>query len=508
MKFDLLNSSINFSEDIVRYNSMRRIFEARGSAARQKFIDLYKTRYKSIDDVCKYAYDDGFRIVVEEISCIVNELISDGIYNIDEKTFFENYCEDYIQWEEVFEEINEKYQKIILSDKEMDSYRVSRRQSRGKWRGGGFGVGGAIKGAATAGAMNMVGGITHMGFNALGKIGSSISVSNKKDKLFKDPETLETLAEGIDLDVFALHLALRDFKISDLDIDIGCFYKEDLDESNIFLNNVKERDLTETVKVELLLKALATHPYNFEVYKYIFEVYGDENSEVQKIADYFGYDMSYLKPNSEHDNIEKLEVETLQDNKNCCSPASNLTNVSDVEKANIISSKLSEYGNKNAVFEILTSNDSEVDKITQIIELTAFNDIIKSSSFKNSVHSGASSVKSLKKKEVAKALNIYKDATNNGELFLYVYDDTNFLTQKEGLLLTDKGIHVNNKNLKTFIDYNEVQTIENKQVGIKDCIEINHTYIVSVNGMNFKSKQFGTDIAKFVDIMKIYKGID
>lgn len=59
-------------------------------------------------------------------------------------------------------------------------YREARKASRGRWRGGGFGLGGALKGAATAGALNAVSGFGHDLVNSAGNLSSALDASNAK----------------------------------------------------------------------------------------------------------------------------------------------------------------------------------------------------------------------------------------------------------------------------------------------------------------------------------------
>lgn len=97
-----------------------------------------------------------------------------------------------------------------MTEEEKDAYRTARRQGRAKWQGGGFGIGGTLKGAATAGALNIVSGAGHMVFNGLAKIGSSIAASSKMERIFKDEKTEKILISGLYKSVFDLHLALID----------------------------------------------------------------------------------------------------------------------------------------------------------------------------------------------------------------------------------------------------------------------------------------------------------
>lgn len=59
------------------------------------------------------------------------------------------YPNQQLQIQTAYDELEEKYSKIVLSQEQQEEYRRLRKANRGRWQGGGFGVGGALKGAAT-----------------------------------------------------------------------------------------------------------------------------------------------------------------------------------------------------------------------------------------------------------------------------------------------------------------------------------------------------------------------
>lgn len=131
------------------------------------------------------------------ISEAVEKLVDMGFYNVDEDIFLDEYYGEYYDYSDYYNKVNDKYMEIVLTEEQKDEYRKLRRESRGRWQGGGFGIGGAMKGAAKAGALNMATGAMHGAFNLGGKLVSSIGASMKKSSLFNNPDTLNTLVEGI-----------------------------------------------------------------------------------------------------------------------------------------------------------------------------------------------------------------------------------------------------------------------------------------------------------------------
>lgn len=98
--------------------------------------------------------------------------------------------------QEVFSEINQG----VNAEAE---YRRLRKASRGRWQGGGFGVGGAIKGAAEAGMMNIGSGAIHSVVNGLGNLKSEMKASRQKSNIVRSildgiPEKTNKLLDRID----------------------------------------------------------------------------------------------------------------------------------------------------------------------------------------------------------------------------------------------------------------------------------------------------------------------
>ena len=90
-------------------------------------------------------------------------LLNQGIYTVAEDDLL-RCCGDTIadgHFAKRYGELEEGYLSIIASDEEMKEYRRQKKETRGRWQGGGFGVEGAVKGAVTAGAMNAVGDVFH-----------------------------------------------------------------------------------------------------------------------------------------------------------------------------------------------------------------------------------------------------------------------------------------------------------------------------------------------------------
>ena len=130
---------------------------------------------------------------VEEYAKVLFESLAHlEIYTVGEETFGEN-CISIETVNTAYSDVEYDYKGILEELQDAKDYRAERKACRGRVQGGGFGVGGALKGMAAAGAMNAMSGATHSVFNCIGNVGSSISASSKKKRLYADQSFISPL---------------------------------------------------------------------------------------------------------------------------------------------------------------------------------------------------------------------------------------------------------------------------------------------------------------------------
>ena len=206
--FQLGTYDIEFKEEFINYNNLRKRFLDLSIEAYEKFQALYKSNCLNIDDVHNRAYELGCNCISSNIDEAIKILISYGLMHVDKNGFIDNYYSSFFTWEDEFEEVDSRYRQIVLTAEQEKAYRDERKDARGRWQGGGFGLGGAIGGAMQAGAMNAVTGAAHSAFNFVGNMVTSASINSKKEKLFAAASTFEDLAEGVMSNVYKIHYAV------------------------------------------------------------------------------------------------------------------------------------------------------------------------------------------------------------------------------------------------------------------------------------------------------------
>lgn len=243
---------------------------------------------RNIDEMWRQACHPLVKKGIEMLSAV-------GVYSLDENIFIDRYIEGCVNdFFEVALDMESRVGKVERQKQEEILYRQQRKDSRGRVIGGGFGLGGALKGMATAGVLNATTGMAHSIGNTVGNIGSSIAASSNKSSILK--ATKEPLKKALLKSVWKVVGSIR--RALDQEAGIKCKYVTDseCDSANAILSNYTQNRIPEGRKKEQLLKALQLNPYNIQSYYYIWEAYGDENGELKKMSSYFGIELEmYLK---------------------------------------------------------------------------------------------------------------------------------------------------------------------------------------------------------------------
>lgn len=82
-------------------------------------------------------------------------------------------------------------------------------------------------------------------------------------------------------------------------------YKCDIDKSITKFYDINNKQLDSNQKIKEIIDCIKLYPYNFEYYKYLIDMFYDENNEVEKLAKYLGFiNIDEYK----RDKVEKLIV--------------------------------------------------------------------------------------------------------------------------------------------------------------------------------------------------------
>ena len=242
-KFKLRIGDIEFSDQECAYRDMRKVF-----------FDLWKEKrtffLQQASEVFEIKDKEQCLDKLNRLGCsVINQCVEDGvvktllnykIFSYDLNDIREKY-DLYDQWEEQYEKLSNELYEIIEKNQQQHAYREYRKATRNKWEGGGFGVSGAIKGAATAGAFNGITGLAHSVGNAFGNMYSDFQRDKKIDSLFSDNSIPMKFVNALRQDVFNLADVLGDILIEN-GYNIQSYATEDINKSISIFNNYDKID--------------------------------------------------------------------------------------------------------------------------------------------------------------------------------------------------------------------------------------------------------------------------
>ena len=282
----LFGQQISFSEAQDRYSRLVSAYINALFATTTEFTTWYHA-CGSIEKVLQGYVSEADRLISKYVDGPLYEQLLDlEIYDVGKETYRDN-CMVLEPAQTACRRFKGLIQKVNDAKDAEIEYRESRKQNRSRVVGGGFGLGGALKGMATAGAINAVTGMGHSVVNAFGNVGSSLSAASSKYSIYKDEETFNCLCA-----------ALADCLGSTFSAHIQIVNERKPHCSDVFSDSDRAEALLENAKrfpdkaQHLLLEAFKQDPASFDLLQYIFLNYRRERKNVLTIAKSFGISLS------------------------------------------------------------------------------------------------------------------------------------------------------------------------------------------------------------------------
>ena len=162
VQFHLGENSISFSDDFDKLNALRGVI-----ADGMSEFSIYDTmaqlisKHGRMPDVDEFA--SVFPLMINKLLYevivpeIVDFLVENEIYDCSEELFVRKYQENYFDFakQPQFQNFISHYTDLTSEYMEKRTQKAYDRANRSRWMGGGFGIKGAIKGAAQAAVLNV-----------------------------------------------------------------------------------------------------------------------------------------------------------------------------------------------------------------------------------------------------------------------------------------------------------------------------------------------------------------
>lgn len=296
MKLKLFNAEIDITKGRTVYHELRGHFSAIPETAANEF----RKAYKNLPDCHQFSangYDAGAHIIFTAAQVGVDYLIERGHYDLTLELFVEKYLGHYLGWGAAFDEWDEHYSGIIEQGEEMEALRHRRLQNRSRLVGGGFGVAGALKGIALAGAGNAAWGLAHGLRNAVGNASSRAAQQRQLEAFYNDRQNQDFLANAVRDDAAMVPFAVLDFLAQKEGFAKPAFLSDpDLAERAARIKtNLVEGRIPLAKAPDVLPEILEGNPYNTESYVLALLTAGDPDQALEAYGRCHGIDVAALK---------------------------------------------------------------------------------------------------------------------------------------------------------------------------------------------------------------------
>ena len=318
--YSLLNNSINFSDAEERFMSLQFWLWDSNSKIRTEFQKWYNNKEDMLSVL------NGYPNITEELlnkyilKPLYAKLSKFDIYDVSIKSFSDE-CLNVNDAIDMLNEVADAYNRIIRNLNDQIQYREERKANRGQVVGGGFGLSGAVKGMATAGAINMTTGMAHSIINSFGNASSEEEAKTEIRNLYK--KSLPLLSGAIcscSIDIANQYMVMLNERVK----NTYCS-SFNSDKASALLANAKN---IKDKRIELLVESFSYCPWNYELYEYIFNTYPEERKSLLSLANRFKIDLSEtieeLLNTYYTDNAKKNEILALEAKRKILSTMSEL----------------------------------------------------------------------------------------------------------------------------------------------------------------------------------------
>lgn len=281
--------------------------------SKKELLQYVFEKVNKFDDIYELLIPECLMHIEKMAGNIVDELIRVNVFDYDNEKFLSDFkiIDEFLNDIEI---ASEKYNEIIEYAAQIDGQRNIQRSTRSHWQGGGFGLGGAIKGAFTAGILNA-------GTGVLRGIGDSFIDSRDRNKIIMKKKEIYDNGNLQSIIINATYNACERMNYS-----FCCILKKcglirkvipiiDEKKLNTQIRNLEislnNGNISEKDAIELVIQWMEKNPFSILYYDFFMRNTQVAMKEIDSISDYFGYlnELQIKKKkfvNSRLDELEKM----------------------------------------------------------------------------------------------------------------------------------------------------------------------------------------------------------
>lgn len=285
-RFTIKGFGIEIDDRCQHYNEILITYKHMAEQSKENF--LYKcSQSKNLDELVKDAYAYGWEEINLCLDNLMTVLVKFGIYNYSKDNIYDAYMDNYFNYDEMYTECYlQPYLDIVMTKQQMEELRAQQRNGTSRWEGGGFGIAGALKGAAKAGVLNLASGGIRSIFAGIGTSMDNAKIKKLKNKMLEDKALLEELAVCVKKCCGNISIVLIEILRTTGHLDGITGWN--LERSTTIYKNSFYAD---SQKIEMLVEALRLYPYNWDIYLELFRSTSRFDRQVASVAAYFGFEM-------------------------------------------------------------------------------------------------------------------------------------------------------------------------------------------------------------------------
>lgn len=292
-KYAILDSEIKISTGVLRYQELKSLGYEKARAIYERAVDKYVTREigtkeLSLYDKCNVLSSIGKKACNEmENECIefiyqlqlMNYSKSDFISDIPKTRSYIAYLEN------AKEEVRKAKEQLDKNAQKKFTEREIRKNSRGRFIGGGFGITGAIKGTIQAGVLNLFTGAIHTAVNIAGNTATVVGTSLKKHMINSDVEA-EAFFEYLLNDLYKMVDRSLELLATKTDKSVlNIIEKEKVEQAESILENIESGKFSEETVRDSLLKGITLNPLNKRYYFTLLKIYPNEKDSIMVLLE-------------------------------------------------------------------------------------------------------------------------------------------------------------------------------------------------------------------------------
>lgn len=301
------------------------------------FVENMDIKYPGLDEFMTQGVL-GVEKVLENTDKYALDLLHEkGIYHLGEDDI-RQYTRKYMGYcAEVLSQLEIAYENAVGKSQEAIAYSNYLKENHSYLVGGGFGIAGAAKGIALAGAVNATIGAFHSYAANARERAISSELSDCKRLIYWNSSFREALAFAMETDLKESIHGICDL-FSDLGIGIIPFYPlENLLQVSNIIQAIIEGKVPTTEFEKVALQIIQMYPFHINVYLYAADICPDQKDAYFILAQQYGVDIdSYFseldenaKPYAEHLVKNHITSDLLKDNSLSFDIKKNIDAISD-----------------------------------------------------------------------------------------------------------------------------------------------------------------------------------